>query len=81
MLQLLRVKLTLFTMIKTEGTEDASAVGSETHSVYYEQRLKAPKMLQLLRVKLTLTLMINTEGTEDALAVESDTHYDYDAQD
>jgi hypothetical protein len=44
-------------MIKTEGTEDASAVESETHSVYFEQRLNAQKMLQLLRVKLTLSML------------------------
>ena len=33
MLQLLRVKLTLSMMLKTEGTEDASVGESETHSV------------------------------------------------
>jgi len=34
MLQPLRVKFTLSMMINTEGTEDASAVESETHFVY-----------------------------------------------
>jgi hypothetical protein len=37
MLQLVRVKLTLSLMLKTESTEDAFAVKSETHSDYYYQ--------------------------------------------